>query len=547
MTNILFVNIPAIPWNELKLYSTHKNTIYSPLAMPMGLLYLSACVKAKFGNQHKVQLLDYRANLDKILNYSDTPKIFFSGLATELVKFEPDIISITLNFACAYQTFVYCVQELKRTYPHSCIIVGGIQASNTVEHLITNQNIDYVMCGEGEIAFPQCVSTYEKIKNLTEIKGVYSKDKLPGKKRVITDMVEDLDTIPYPDWDILDMDVYICGGRQQGSGDSSIRTATVITSRGCPFKCTFCSSHTIHGRKTRTRSVENVIGEIKELNKSFGINLITFEDDLITSNKKRTIEIFSTLKQLKFKNFKIEFPDILSINTTDNEVLDIMVENGLSVAIFALESGSSYTQKHIIKKNVNLEKTHAIVNHLRNNHPEVIIRCMLLFGFPHETKELMQESLSYAKTLALDWVAFNPATPLPGSEMYDQFIEMGAIKDIPETWERCHFGVGSRNFDTPEMSAAELNEFIYMANLDVNFKNNYNIRSGNFSRALQQFEGIVKKYNFHIIAWYSILYCYKKINDTKNVELTEKIIKKILESDERAITMYEKYGQYIPQ
>jgi len=546
MTNVLFICIPSLPWDELKRYVMQKNTLYTPLVMPMCILYLSSSVKAKFGEKHNIQLLDYRQHINKIKNFSEIPEKFFSGVAKDLVKFEPEIISITLNFACAYQTFVHCVKELRSMYPYSNIIAGGIQASNTVNHLIKNPDIDYVMCGEGEIAFPECVNAYQRRRMLTTIKGVYSKDKVPDKHPVITDMVENIDTIPYPDWDILDMDLYSHAGRMQTTQNFNMKVATVLTSRGCPFQCTFCSSHTIHGRKTRNRSVENVLGEIIELNKRYGINMITFEDDLFTSNKKRTIKILSQIKLLNIKNFHIEFPNVLSINTTDTDILDLMVDCGLVVTNFALESGSEYTQKYIIKKNVNLKKAHILVNHLRQNHPEVFIRCMLLLGFPHETKKLMQESIDFTKTLALDWVAFNPATPLPGSEMYDQFIDMGVIQDTPETWDNCHFGLGSRDFDTPEISANDLNEYIYRANLDVNFKNNHNLLTGNYSRAIEQFERIIKLYEFHIIAWYSILYCYKKLYNTEGIQKAENQIKSLLESDERAIEMYKKYPQYIP-
>jgi len=546
MTNILFVNIPSLPWDELKLYAQQKNSIYTPFVMPMSILYLSASIKAKFGNRQEVQILDYNAHTDKIKNYSDNPEKFFSGLATQLIKFEPEIISITLNFACAYKSFLLCARELRIKYPKSIIIVGGIQASNTVHHLIKNPDIDYIICGEGEIAFPDCIEAYENGKTMYTIKGIYSKEKVPDKKPIITDMVENLDTIPYPDWDILDMNKYLRAGRMQTTHDINMKTATIITSRGCPFHCTFCSSHTIHGRKIRNRSVENVMGEIIELNRRYGIKMITFEDDLFTSDKKRTMEILSKIKQLNIEKLHIECPNVLSINTIDADILDLMVDCGLVVTNFALESGSAFTQKYIIKKHVNLEKAHILVNYLRQNHPKIYIRCMLLFGFPHETKELMLESLEFAKTLDLDWVAFAPATPLPGSEMYTQFIEMGVIQDTPEMWEKCHFGLGSRDFDTPEISARDLNEFIYQANLEVNFKNNHNMITGKYSRAIEQFETIVKHYEYHIIAWFSLLYCYKKLQDIQGVERAENQIKSLLESDERAIEMYQKYPQFIP-
>jgi anaerobic magnesium-protoporphyrin IX monomethyl ester cyclase len=546
MTNILFVNIPATSLNGIEQFATSKNIDRLPIVMPLGILYLSASAKFNCKNQNNFQLLDYCADYDKIKNYADNPKKFFIDLAIEKVTVQPEIISITLNFACMYDTFLFCVNELKRLFPNSCIIVGGIQASNTVNHLIKICNIDYVMCGEGEIAFPQCIDQYQSGISLNEIKGVYSRDKIPDKKIITTDFIENLDMIPYPDWDILDMDIY-SKTKTGWTHETDVNTmvASVITSRGCIFHCTFCSAHTIHGRKMRGRSIENVISEIKELNKKYGINGFTFIDDLITYDKKRMIDLMVSLKKLDIENLKIEFPNALSINTTDSDTIDLMERSGVSTIILALESGSSYTQKYIIKKNVNFDKTNIITNYIRKNHPNIDLRCNILFGFPHETKQLMQESLDFVKTLPLDWVRFFAAVPLPGSEMYQQFIEMGAIQDSPENWERVHFGFGSRAFDTPEISAEELNEFIYQANLDLNFKNNYNVRTGNISRALHHFKEIVKIYDFQIICWYSILNCYTKLNDAEGVKITETKIDQLLKSDERAIEMYEKYQQYI--
>jgi anaerobic magnesium-protoporphyrin IX monomethyl ester cyclase len=550
MTDILFVNIPAAPLKTIEESAQSKSTYYLPIVMPLGLLYLSASAKANCKNNHHFQVLDYCAELDKIKNYPENFKQFFIDLAKERIVGNPDIISITLNFALMYDTFVFCIDVLKESYPRSCIIVGGTQASNTVHHLIKNPNIDYVMCGEGEIAFPQFIDNYPSEDLLTGIKGVYSRNKIPDKEIIMTDFVEDINTIPYPDWGILDMDAYTTtkiGWTHETDEAQESRVASILTERGCFFHCTFCSAHTIHGRKIRGRTIENVIGEIKELNARYGVNRFTFADDLVTYDKKRLINLLALMKKLDILNFKIEFPGSLSINTTDNDIIDLMAECKVKTIILALESGSQYTQKHIIKKNVNFDKAISLSKYIREAHPELILRCNLLFGFPYETKELMQESLDFVKTLPLDWVYFYTASPLPGSEMYWQFVESGAIQDSPETWGRVHFGFGSRVFDTPEISAEELNEFIYRANLDVNFKNNYNMRTGNISRALYLFKEIVKIYDFHIVCWHMILDCYKKLNDTEGMKNTQTKIDQLLKSDQQAIEMYKKYPQYIPQ
>lgn len=541
LKNILFVSLVTIPLENIERHLIGDDNMNQMLCMPLGILYLSSSLKSKIsvGN---VDIIDYALQF-KDDTVSKTIDQFISHPLNELTAI-PDIISITLTFACTFAFFEKTVGMVKEKFPNAVIIVGGIQATNSIPWLMLNPSINYAVRGEGEISFPMLVDQIFSGNN-KEIKGVYSRDNyIDGQECLLSDCVYNLDTLPFPDWDLIDMKKYIQFGTKKNLGKLSEteKCASLVCSRGCPFHCTFCSSHSTHGRKVRVRSVENIIEEIKLLNSKYGINLIAPEDDLFISDKKRTLELLSGIKSLKTTDLSIQFPNAISVNGTDEELLDAMVDAGMTVVNIAVESGCKFTQKNLIKKNVDLDKVRKIVEYLKTK-PSVTTRCTCIFGFPGETKALMRESLEYIKSLGADWYLFVIASPLPGSEMYSQFVARGDIPDSPEAWNQTHFT--NRFFDTEEISAHDLNEFVYLANLEANFIHNHSLMSGNYEKALKDFDGVFMKYPFHIIALYSMMRCYQGMKMDQEAERLSTTISEMIKHNTISKEMYHKYGYLI--
>jgi MoaA/NifB/PqqE/SkfB family radical SAM enzyme len=292
----------------------------------------------------------------------------------------------------------------------------------------------------------------------------------------------------------------------------------------------------------RFRSVQNIVEEVKILNQKYGVTLFLPEDDLFTADKKRVMRLLAALRELNIPNVEMQFPDALSVNTLDESIIDEMARTGMKIATFAIESGSDYVQKQIIRKNCNLKKAKRLVEYAHSKG--LITRCYFILGFPHETKEQMRETVEYAKSLVADWCVLMIATPLVGSEMYDQFVEMGCIQDNIETWSGTVFD--KRHFDTEEITAEELNDFVYRANLERNFLCNPNIVNGNFARAIQLFKDIVWRYPFHIIGWYCLMESYKGLGDFNAALRTEESMRSLIRSDSRAADMYAKYCNLMP-
>ncbi len=290
----------------------------------------------------------------------------------------------------------------------------------------------------------------------------------------------------------------------------------------------------------RFRSVENVMAEVDQLHEKYGINLFIPEDDLFTANRKKVIPLLKDLAKRRetIPGFELQFPNALSVNTLFDDVMDGLIDAGMKVTNIAIESGSEHIQRHVIHKNVNLSRAKEVVKYFRDRG--VITRTFYIGGFPGETKDLLQETIQFARECGTDWGTFSIAAPLRGTVMYRQFVDAGHIKDDIATWSSAFFQ--ERTFDTPEISAGDLKELWYRANLDVNFINNVNFREGNYEKAISIYKDIVHGYPFHVVGWYCIMRCYGKMGLDKEAGSVREKIYNLIKNDTRSTEMFQKYG-----
>jgi len=533
--NVLFVNLLTLPLDDVMDVFNLKSIRTQSVNMPMGILYLSSAIK-KADCVGKVGIIDYVLELTDSGSYSDMDA-FIEGVAKKSAHFEPDVLAFSLNFSASHAFFIRTFNALHKMWPEAVTIAGGVHASNIARHLFHEIDIEYVACGECENSLVDFLKELRESSDV-DIKGIYSRKKLPVAGHIEpVSFVEDLDVLAFPDWGLIDMDRYIVSlGRQRDIGKVQ-KHASLITTRGCYFRCTFCSAHTVHGRTMRLRSAENVLEEMQSLYDRYGITLFMPEDDLFTANKQRVLDLLAAIKEMQIPDLEMQFPAALSVNTLDESLIDALMGAGMRILVLAIESGSAFVQKNVIKKNCDIIKARRLANYAKSKG--LLVRCYFILGFPTETKEQMRETVEYAKTLQVDWCVFNIATPLVGSEMYNQFVEMGCIRDCSDAWASTVFD--RRQFDTKDISADELNDFVYRANLECNFLHNPNIISGAYVKAIDLFQDIVRKHPFHIIAWYCIWMCFRKIKDENESMRIEGVMTDLIKNDERAKDMLVKY------
>lgn len=566
MQNVLFVSFPTIPYNRLLDYFSGGALDEIQLhGEPLGIMHLSSHLK-KFGQVNNVGLLDYCLAVLESKKHKNLQE-FIINIAQKQVNFIPDIIACSINFTTSHPFMIEAIKHLKIIWPNSIVIIGGNHATNTTSKLLQFPFIDYVARGEAEVAFTEFVNSIDEKKPIS-IKGIYSQQDLLKHKKdqpipqwIIGDgtfssqnsdhlldrceSIGNLDDLPFPDWGLIDMETYATEqGRALYVGVAvDKRKASLFTSRGCPFRCTFCATHTTFTRLLRYHSPDYICQQIITLNKKYGITLFIIEDDLFTGNKKEVIDMLNAFKTLKIPNFELQFPNALSNNTLNEEVVDALYDAGMLSTEIAVESGSPYVQKNIIHKYVQLDKVKYWVDYMHSKN--IIVKCLFILGFPNETKEQMLESIEFAKTLKADWCIFSIATPLVGTEMYEEFIMKGVITDEIDFLAKTDFR--KRIFDTPEISAEELNELQYRANLEVNFINNPNLINGNYNKAIEMYDDVLRKYPWHIVALYCKKRCLENMGNLLAAKQTMNEIQEYVKINKRSQSMLIKYGDLMPE
>jgi radical SAM superfamily enzyme YgiQ (UPF0313 family) len=443
--------------------------------------------------------------------------------------------------------FDLAVAALARRWPEALLVVGGNHATNSVGPLLENPAVDYVARGEAELAFARFVDLFAAGAPL-QVKGFYDRDKAAaadGACHEQCEYAEELDQLPHPDWSLIDMGAYLTApvARKRSFGSAATaRMASIMTSRGCPFQCTFCSSHTVHGRKMRYRSTANVLDELRILHQRFGATLIVPEDDLFTVNKPRILGLLGAIRDLGIPGLETQFPNALSVNTLDEEVIDALEAAGMRIATLAIESGSEHVQTHIIKKRCDLDRARRLVAYIRAKG--MYCRCYFILGFPGETRAQMQETVDFARELRADWCAFMIAMPLVGSEMFAQFDAMGVMDGANRAWEGTY---AERRFDTSEIGAAELKQLAYRANLDINFLNNTQLREGRYAAAIESFRDVLNIHPFHIFAHHGIMRARLALGETAQAAAEKRRIRELVATNHLSAEMFAAYGDLLPE
>jgi radical SAM superfamily enzyme YgiQ (UPF0313 family) len=524
-----------MPADEQEAFLNNTSILRVPIfSMPLGILDLAAYMRQKLSNI-EIKILDLGKELKRIyLSREKYPSMTvdeFLRSEIDSIDFEPDIVGISILFSSAHHTTMKIAKMSKQRWPNSKLICGGNHSTNYFTHLLKNENVDYVLRGEGEISFTEFVSNMQQGKESLEVRGIIDEKKVAKNDTEVGPIIMDLDEIPMPAYDLLDTEAY-----RDGVG------ASVMHSRGCVFKCTFCASHTVNGRDMRYKSNERIIAELDFLIRDHDFKTLFIEDDLFATDKKQFIPLAQKISEQNYP-IKIRLPQGLSVSMMNEEMIDGMIAMGIDEASVAIESGSAYTQKNIIKKHVNLDKAKEVLKILRTK--KFIFTVNFILGFPGETKELMQESLDYIRSLDVDWVFIFHAIPLLGTEMYDQFVEMGALDQNNFDWDNVR--LGRRGFDTVDITSKELTDLIYDTNIDVNFFNNQNMKHGRYEKAIEVFNlYILKQYPFHVVGRYCRALANLALNEKEkaNEDLRECV--EWISKNSESKRLFERYGKRMP-
>ncbi|MFH1593994.1 MAG: radical SAM protein [Candidatus Omnitrophota bacterium] len=383
---------------------------------PLGLLYIASSLE-KHG--YKVNILDSSAEGYNEITDLGGGYIHYGLSDQEILKriktFQPDAVGVSSLFSARIQeTLKIC--KLAKEAGDITVIVGGLHPSLYPRDILADRNVDYIVMREGE----------ERLVKLLE--GDLDIDGIAYKKggRVIinqpTSRIEDLDSLPLPARHLVDLERYFDIAVPYAPFFKSNRVVQILTSRGCPGKCNFCSTVNYWGRKFRKRSVDNIMEEIELLKERYNIGEVQFIDDNLTADPKRAKELFRRMKHL---NIHWCTPHGLMTNTVDEELLRVMGQSGCYQISMAIESASPRVLKEIVHKNVDLDKSKHLIRKAHENG--ISVHLLFLVGLPGETKEEIYQTLDFPSQTEADSISFFIASPLPGSELYDYSLEKGYL------------------------------------------------------------------------------------------------------------------------
>jgi anaerobic magnesium-protoporphyrin IX monomethyl ester cyclase len=381
---------------------------FGPLNEPLGLAYLAACLER---GGHEVSILDAPA-----LDLSSV------DICRKMQERPPEVVGVTM-LTPMYNRSIEVVRAVKTAYPQITVVVGGPHPTIIPRGtLIDNEEIDYVVIGEGEIVFLNLINAIDKGSNTEEIPGIGYRKNGTVIINQPPEMVRNLDDLPIPARHLLPMHAY----HMTRSRTRSEHAFTVSVARGCPFNCAFCCR--IFGRKVRHHSVERIITEIGTLVNEFDAREINLEADTLTLNKHFVTSLCNELIRSGLSR-KISWTCESRIDTVNEDILRNMKEAGCWQISYGVETGSQRLLD-LIHKDITLdhiERTFAITKRLG-----ISIRAFYMLGIPTETREESLKTISFAKKLDARWSQFTVCTPFPGTELYDLALREGGLQS--QSW-----------------------------------------------------------------------------------------------------------------
>lgn len=396
------------------------------LSEPLGMEYLAANLRV---SGHDVSVYD--PTLGKPLQCSDN--LYYYGtpdddISRHISMFCPDVVGISCHYAYG-SVDAYNVAQLTKFVSRDIItVMGGLFVStHTSRPLSECENLDFCLVGEGDTSFPALLDVIFNQANetLADVDGLVWRDVTGIRHNEKTRYISDLDSLPFPARDLVEIEKYMHGSmvkRLYGLGFKP--SLSLLTSRSCPNRCSFCNMRLVHGTRWRSRSAENVVSELDEMLNRYGAEHVFIMDDNFALNVDRAKEICEKIIQRGYR-FRWNTPNGISVKGIDVELAKLMKQSGCANVCVAIESGSEYIRNDVMNKKTTNEQIVNAVNCLRVSGLPVV--GFILLGMPGESESHFQATASMLKQLPLTSIVVSYAVPFPGTDLYDHLLKQGVL------------------------------------------------------------------------------------------------------------------------
>lgn len=394
------------------------------LMVPISLPSIAALLKQK---GFEVKVLDFMAE-----------ELDFKAALKRVKKLSPKLV--ILNFATAtYETDKTFSQELRKILPQTHLSAIGVHVTSLPLESIVEAGLDSVIRGEPEMTALELAKHLKEKKSLKQIKGLSIKGNPSYTNNLARPFIEDLDVLPFPARELLRNDRYKMPIYNRPY-------TLVITARGCPNNCSFCTASLYYGTKIRMRSPENVLDEVEEILKIHHIKDITFWADTFTFERKYVLEI---CQEIKKRGLKFRWMANARVDRVDPEMLKAMQETGCQIISYGVESGVQKILNNI-GKNITLSKIQKAF--YWTHQAGIESAAHIIFGLPGETEKTIQETLKFVKVINPDYVQFYSAIPFPGTRFYEEADKKGWI--TTKNWS--DFELGKNIISTSKLPVERL-------------------------------------------------------------------------------------------
>jgi radical SAM superfamily enzyme YgiQ (UPF0313 family) len=422
-TKIALVNTPLL-----------EGVAHHPLFPPLGLAYMAAVLEQ---NDFEVKIFD-----------CPVCEIDHEKLKAELDSFQPTMVGIG-SMTPTIESALKSARVAKEVCPDAKVLMGGPHATFADKQILTDEKaVDIIVRGEGEETILELAKQSPEMPKIGEIKGITFRKDNQIIQTSNRPFIQNLDALPRPAYKYIPVKKYWIAGR---------KLLPIMTSRGCPFQCSYCVASEMFGARFRARSPKNVLDELEWLRDEYGAEGIAFQDDTLTFDRKRAVEICDGIIERKIN---LPWGCGTRADVVTKEVLAKMSKAHCNETMFGVESGCQ-RMRDSMKKRITTKQCENAVKWAKE--AGMFVTVSVILGYPGETKETLQETLDFVCRVEPDDVWLCHATPYPGTELR-ALVESNGWK-MSEDWKL--YNTMNPIFEDPLLPAKEI------AQMRKNFYNKF--------------------------------------------------------------------------